>query len=177
MRVLQPAHFHGSSPQEQCARCLKCTNFKWGCCFQPAVKTKYYTMTTMTIALKAGLGLGCRKEQSWRQQHKLSKNRRVWTQEHGKDICMCTCLGRGAGHSKIGFIIILISSKFLSPDLRFSFAIKTLLKILDVITSNWHSICPPCTFLCTIHVLNLHWKLWKRKASAESNFLGQQLLD
>lgn len=41
----------------------------------------------------------------------------------------------------------------------------------------WHSTCPSYTFLFLIHVLNLHCKLWKRKASAESNFLGQQLLD
>ena len=42
---------------------------------------------------------------------------------------------------------------------------------------NWHPTCSSYAFLCPIHVLNLHCKLWKRKASAESNFLGQQLLD
>lgn len=85
---------------------------------------------------------------------------------------MCTCLGRGAGHSKIGFIIILISCKFLSPDLRFSFAIKTLLKILDVITSNWHSICPPCTFFVHHSGFKFALETMKKESFCRKQFPG-----
>lgn len=54
---------------------LKCTDFRWGYCFQPAVKIKILYHDHTAIVLEAGLWLCYRKEQRRRQQGKLRRAR------------------------------------------------------------------------------------------------------
>lgn len=91
--------FQSSGP----AHMPKRTAFRWGLCFQPAVRIKYYTMSTLTTVLEAGLWLRCRKKQRWRQQCKLS---RASDRSEHKSMEDTGVWGGGRNHSKIQCIII-----------------------------------------------------------------------
>lgn len=99
-----------------------------------------------------------------------SLNTRTWK----KYVCVCMCVCSQKNMIYNYFNLLKGSLSLLEIPIC---KLRPLGRFWMLSHPNWHSTCPSYTFLFPIHVLNLHCKLWKRKASAESNFLGQQLLD